>query len=54
MVDLYSGVPESKFNVARFSSILPNPKVPIVFKNIENGKEERIVGSFSWYNSGTE
>ena len=34
----------------KFKTILPNSDIPIVFKNVANGKEERIQGSFSWFN----
>ena len=49
--ELETGVSPTKFDPMRFSKILPNEKIPIWFKKIENGKEERITGTFSWYNS---
>ena len=47
--ELISGL-KPKERVAKFGTMLPNPEIPIVFKNVTNGKEERIQGSFSWFN----
>lgn len=48
--ELIPGVLPSHFNISRFESLLPNKDIPILVKNITNGKEQRIEGSFSWYN----